>query len=353
MHLLKTIFKAFSAFWKTEVWELSGLEPQSKTTCTVIYAGHEVHKNYIANLIYNGAHAETLLGTYNFWALRRLINRTKVQYDLVFIEGQNLQQWWYQSANDFFIPLWLGAKAAIPLKVTNRSTKDDTRRIRKYNLDYRLAHTVAEYDHFYHNMYLPSMAQRHEDRAIIMAYDKMMTEITLNGAQLLLVTLDEQTIAGTIILRHGSTPTLWSTGILNADPDYWKTGVASASYVFCAQYLAEQGYKEMDMGLSRAFLSDGVLQYKKKWNARFTAVGRSGFILKVNSLTPASKGFLQRHPFVHRTQDAIYGVVCFESDSETEETLAKKRSRYDLSGFNACRFFKFEMDGNRLENVNF
>lgn len=339
LQFLKNSLKAIGDLLHSEVWLLKGTEINSKQICTLLYSGKEVHKNYIISLLFEDQHTETALGKISAYHLRRLISHHKNKYDLVCVEGLKLQQWLYQKPCDFFIPMWLQSGVDIPLQARSRSIKDELRRLKKYKLSYRIATTEVEFKHFYHQMYLPTMAKRHAERTIAMDYEAMMQELKINNGQLLLVIMEDLPIAGSIIRMKTKTPNLWSTGILNGDTDYRKTGVTSATYVFCANHLAEHGFKEMDMGLSRAFLSDGVLLYKKKWNSRFSIKGQRGFILKIMNFNKATRSFLKVHPFVHQKNKFLITAVFSEQKQPSPETISKLKSKYHLTGVDQFRHY--------------
>ncbi len=336
---VKNIIQAGKDFWSANVWLIEGNESKSQSHCSLLFAGTEIHKNYIAHLVFKANYSETFLGNKSAIELKKVLRAGKKEYDIVFIEGLNLHRWFYQKQTDFFIPLWLKAEVDIPLNASNRSSKDDVRRIRKYKLGYRVASSTEDYDTFYHKMYLPTMANRHDDRTIAMDYNSMVNQFQNHGAELLMFTMEDKDISGTIIRHNSALPTLWSTGILNGSPDYWKTGVTSASYYFCAAHLSNKGFTQLDMGLSRAFLDDGVLQFKKKWNAKFSLAGRRGFILKINTYSEVVKQFLQQHPFAFIGDNKLYGAAILRKEDISAETQKRIDTKYKLDGLEKLRLF--------------
>jgi hypothetical protein len=336
---IKNIIKAGKDFWITNIWLIKGSESHSQMECTLLYAGSESHKNHIAHLVFKGNCTETHLGQKNALALQKILNSNELNFDLSIIEGLNLHRWFYKKQTDFFIPLWLKAQVDIPLVVSNRSTKDDVRRIRKNNLAYHKATTQNDYDTFYQKMYLPTMSNRHDDRTIAMDYHSMMNQFENYGAELLLFTMEDKDISGTIIRHDGALPTLWSTGILNGSDRYWKTGIASASYFFCSKHLSNQGFKRLDMGLSRAFLNDGVLQFKKKWNAKFAIAGKRGFILKINTYSEAVKQFLKHHPFAFTEDNKLHGAAILPAEDITAETQKRINTKYKVDGLDEFHLY--------------
>jgi hypothetical protein len=199
-------------------------------------------------------------------------------------------------------------------------------------------------------MYLPTIGQRHEDRKILMPYKRMIDEISNHNATLLLVKKDEKSIAGMVILTQESIPVLWSSGILEGELQYRKMGASAATYLFSSQYLAKKEYKNMNMGLTRSFLSDGVLQYKKKWNVQFSSIGIRGFIFKANNYTDCVKGFLTANPFAYVDNKKLNGAIFIDTDDSISEHISKCQSAYYLDTFKEFNIFQF--DGSSIQKVD-
>ena len=94
--------------------------------------------------------------------------------------------------------------------------------------------------------------------------------------KLLQVMRDNQFLAGVAIDFNGDDPTLRDSGVLNGSSEIKKTGAISASYLFAMNYLASKGYSSVSFGLSRSFLDDGVLNYKRKFRPIITTGNQPG-----------------------------------------------------------------------------
>ena len=149
----------------------------------------------------------------------------------------------------------------------------------------------------------------------------------------LLIKKEKVYIAGILLVIRKNSARLWSLGIKDGSIDYIKDGAMGALFYFAVRYLQERGYERMNFGSSRAFLKDGVLKYKKKWNQKIIGTSRTGFLMKPISKTAGLEGFLLNNPFVFADKNGLSGAIFVETD----EPLSEKESRkiykdYHLAG---------------------
>jgi hypothetical protein len=112
-----------------------------------------------------------------------------------------------------------------------------------------------------------------------------------------------------MILYEKDGPNLFRSGILNGDRKYINDGAMAALYHFSFIYLAEKGFKKVNVSLTRPFLRDGVLRYKRKWSLRISGSYFNGFALKVFSDSSATRCFLQNNPFIFESNGFLYGAI--------------------------------------------
>lgn len=350
---LSHLFNVLVDILRAEIWILDGFEESTNQPLKILVSAEETQKNYISKIAFNNSCKESYIGKKYFWHLYYLIRKNKNNCSLAIIEGDVLHRYLYENKNDFYIPIWLKSSAKIPLVVNNRSSKEDLRRIRKNRLDYIISKEPEQLNDFYYNMYLPSVKSRHQERTIVMEFDKMMQKVKEGHCKLLLVTKDGATIAGVVIMISGGMPRLWSNGIRDANPIYWKDRAIAATYYFSSQYLAEQGYNQMHIGLSRSFLSDGILQLKKKWNSQVIAWDRKGFIIKPLKISNGAKGFFINNPFVHISRNKPYGAVFVAEDQQcSDETFNQLQSKYYQGGLSELNIFSIDDNYKKVHTVS-
>jgi len=325
-------------------WCLEGKERTSGTALRVLYAGEEVHKNYFANLIYEEGHQSEYLGASTPLALRRLSLSNERNAALMVIEGHPFRRWLYTTEDDLWVPRWLDFVADIPLVATNRSAKEDLRRIRKNALTYSVTTDKARLAAFYHSMYVPTVTARHQDRAVKMSFEQMMARLEERACELVEVEKQGEAIAGVLILHEDRRPRLWSNGILNGDPIHWKDRAIPASYLFASEYLAQKGFDSMHMGSTRAFLADGVMTYKTKWKVRAHVEALRGFLLKPLTPSPALDSFFVANPLVAlRNLEPRAAIFIDAGQRFSLADRAALEHEYSLDGLGGVDFYRVGM----------
>ena len=111
-------------------------------------------------------------------------------------------------------------------------------------------------------------------------------------------------------------PRLWLLGIKDGDQSYFKEHASTACYYFASCYLQAQGYRNVHLGGSRAFLNDGVLQFKKRRGLRVLNRSEGGLVIKVISASDGLKGFFLRNPFVYVDRGELCGAIFVDNDED-------------------------------------
>lgn len=315
------------------VWTIVGTDQSSGDCLSIIYFGTEVNKNYISHVLFAGNCQETFIGRYYFWSIPYILRKTCLNCSLIVIETNYLLRRIYQDKGDFYVPLWLSGEADIPLVASNESAKSDLRKIHNNNLGFIVTHELSQFHNFYHNMYLPYVKQRYQYTTIIMDYEHMMQWANDERFELLLVEKGGAFIAGMVLAFDKDIPRLRRMGIKDANRSYLEDGAGAALYYFSSVYLKERGYQSMNTGFSRAFLRDGVLQYKKKWGVRVAGYSYRGFLLKPVSLSPGVRGLLHRNPFVYVDKGRLWAAVFVENYPQlSKKNLERLQKEWSLAG---------------------
>ncbi len=323
-----------------DAWLLEGSEVSSGEPLRVLYVGSHVQKNYIAHLAFGAARHETAVGGRYLWALRGSVKKNSLGCSLAVIECHRRQRRFCEDRGDFFVPQWLCGEVDLPLQAQGRSAKEDLRRIRRSDLHFVVTKELDDFDQFYHRMYLPYVTERHQDRAIAMGYDHMMEAARRGACELLLVKKGDEPVAGMVIRMEGQLPRLWSQGLKEGNLSHLRHGAAAATWYFASQHLRDQGFKRMHMGLSRAFLSDGVLRYKAKWGTRMRYCLPMGFVLKLLSPSRGLKSFLLTNPFAHLDKGQLWGAVFIQDGEQASgDHLQRLWAQYHIAGLSGLRVY--------------
>jgi hypothetical protein len=306
-----------------KVWILTGDERNSQMPFSILYATNDRNPdsirnmNYLLSLTFDDSFQKHYLGGAWLWKISRVKAKRKKDCALVVVQVRKSHRKLMRSNDWFFIPYWVIGEVDIPRDPTvtrDSSLKSDFRRIRKHSLKFEVTKDPKRFDDFYHNMYVPQINKAHGRSAYIMSYEYMRSEF--QNCELLLVTKQEKYIAGILIAYEKSGPRLWSLGVRDSNPEYIKAGAIGALFYFSMGYLRNKGFKKGNFGLSRAFLRDGVLQYKRKWSQRIVNTTSYVFALKVLSFTSGTKAFLQKNPFIFENGGILNGAIFVDGDKK-------------------------------------
>lgn len=306
---------------RVELCRVEGIERSSQMPLSILCGAKGQNKSFLLGLAFAGSFREQILGRVWLWNISKAIHTVGKDCSLMLIEVRKSHRKWLRACNWFFVPCWVIGEIDIPFNrevLNGDSVKSDLRRIRKNGLEYEVTRDPRRFDDFYHNMYVPHISRAHGSEAYIVPYEEK--KIQFQKCDLLLVKKDDKDIAGILLRHEPAGPRLWSLGIRDGNQEYLKAGAASALFHFSIQYLAIKGFSRVKIGLSRAFLRDGVLQYKRKLSQRITEGSADGFALKVLSYTPAARAFLRNNPFLFETDGALHSAIFVDP----AQTLSQK-----------------------------
>lgn len=328
-------------------WIITGEEVRSKQKLAIIYAGSEKNKNHLISLAFGHSYKEEYIGKAWFWKLPKMTRDTNFTPSLMVVEGSNFLRILFRKNNYFYIPCWVSGEVDISvdtsLLIKNKSLKSDLRRIRKNKLNFEITNELGKFRNFYHNMYVPHITQMHGRKAIIMNYDFMKKEF--RNCELLLIKKEKEYIAGILLAYSKNGVCLWSIGVKNDNLDYVKAGAIGALFYFSVLHLKEKGFKKVNFGLSRPFLKDGVLQYKKKWEMRVVESNippKAGFIIKPLTKAAVIRAFFLNNPFICMDKGRFNGVIFAESDqSFLKQDFEKIYKDYYLRGLSKLIIYQF------------
>jgi len=295
------------------LWLLEGEERVSKKYMSILFIGGGAEKIYLAELAFGGVHSESILGKGWIWNLRRIMKQMLA--DIVVVTNTGSLLYWYLSdGKEFYIPNWVQGEIvfseALARMKTSSHLKSDLRRIRKNDFRFEITKSPSKYDEFYNTMYVPYISKAYGRTAHLMPYERMKE---LEGqSELMLVTRHGEPLAGQILVYEHDRVRCWSIGVKDGNHDYVKMGAQAALYWYEIQYLSDRGFKAMHVGVSRAFLRDGVLQFKNKWGMNMLRPTRKGLLLKPLRKSDGAMSFLENNPFIDYKDNKYVGIAFSE-----------------------------------------
>ncbi len=219
---------------------------------------------------------------------------------------------------EYLIPKWVAAEVALTKEDVeegrSKSRRRDLRQLEKNGLRYELTTDKQDLISFYDDMYLPTMMSSHGEGAVFWRRDQILQRVEDGKCELLIVTQKQQRIAGSLIAYDGDIPRLWGSGIRAADRRFLRLGAGNAVYLFSFQHLLKSGYRRVNIGLSRAFLSDGALYFKKRLGISLTNASEEVFAIRFDRPSTALRSCLSANPFVFVEGSALHAAVFVSSD---------------------------------------
>jgi hypothetical protein len=300
---------------------------------------------YIENLAFRSKPQERFVGTIKSWQVDKLARRGG--YDLVLVYGWNAPLVNTVFRDYYFLPQWLSAEVELEPDAIHEgnspSRRRDIRKIEANGLTYRVTTDTADLEHFYNEMYFPTINAAHGNAAILMSCQSMLDRVQAGKAELVYIFDAQQAIAGSLIVYDDGEPRLLSLGVLHADREYYRAGVGSAIYLFSFRHLLDHGFKRVDIGRTRPFLNDGTLYFKRRLGMKVTGGTEHGFLMKPLNNDAGVREFLCSSPFVYANGSKLRGIAFFDSDSRAQD--AANLGLPGLSRFEALDIRRDEITG--------
>ena len=338
---------------RPEVWIVSGNERSSHLPLSVcIYAATTENRIYLQNLIFGSSFQARFVGRTWLWKVLTKTPRAAVGCSLVIADVHERHLSLAGAKAGVVIPAWVRGYVDLPRgpEVMNRdSVKDIQRRIRRLGLEFEVVRDLKSFEYFYQNMYLPYSKGRYGDGAVLKTKEDIKADF--EKGELILIKKQGEYISGMLLSYDGELATMPYLGVLDGSWELVSEGAISSGYEFALQHLEAIGCRKLIVGQSRAFLKDGVLQFKKKYGHKIMGAAIHKFLTKVVSGTDATRAFLQNNPFIIESSGEFHGVVFLDGEMlPTQQTLKeidKKLSQAGLSKLVVCSYLPGETDMSR------
>lgn len=341
---IKSICKLVNVL-KLDVWVINGEEISSKQKLSIIYAGKKENRYFLIKSAFDSSYRENYIGKTWLWKILSTVKKKGYDGSLMVIEVPRPFCIFFDKKTCFHIPCWVCGEIDISADISalikkNRSFKSDRNKIQKNKLNFEVTNDPQQFHTFYHEMYVPHVNKAHANRAVITDYDSMKKEF--KNCDLLLINKEKECVAGMLLAYPKNAARFWSLGVKDGNSDYIKDGAIGALIYFSIHYLKGKGYKKVDFGLSRAFLNDGALQFKKKRSMQLVNKSKVGFQIMPLSKTAGVKGFFLNNPFIYMDKMKFNGAVFVETDqSFSKEDFEKIYKEYYLKGMSRLILYRF------------
>ncbi|NNG00361.1 MAG: hypothetical protein HKM93_13325 [Desulfobacteraceae bacterium] len=345
-------FRKLLSRYRYSAWLLDGAEKQSGENLRIFYVGAgTINKNYFTNLVFKNVTKDKYLG--RFWLSRPLgfIPKQAGGCDLAVTD---IEKWHLADSKQpcFYVPCWVDGKVDIDetlrLAKKRESIKSDLRRIRKHGFTYDIERSREKFVEFYEQMYVPYIKNNFGNEAALHSLEGILSRV--DDSELLMVMKGDTAVTAEVIVYRNNEPWLMCLGVLDGDRKHVKAGAINALYYYRLIHLKSKGFKEIDLGASRGFLGDGVLQYKKKWGIGLTGMRENGFLIHRLAKTAGTRAFLLSNPFLLNGQEGFSSVCFVDGDKLPTEGQQKTMiSRFAIPGINRLLIYQLGGNGSLLD----
>jgi hypothetical protein len=324
-------------FPRLDVFEVTGSQG------CVIYIGHKSSSQVaLMRTLFPGGYRENPQGRVALWQLSLCTQQWLQNADLVVCKVSRKFPVEPEVPYSFYNPIKIRQTLTIdkPLdellesigeREIRRDIQRNIRQVQDANFTYRFSHSIADFDHFYHAMYLPTIKDRFGEAANVTAYEGLL-KYGMNKGGLLLLMLEGQAVAGSLMYIQNRTCFMLVGGILNNDSDLVKQGVNTAFYWYGIQWAISEGARSINFGATNAWQSDGVFYAKRRWGAKVVSylLEHSNFLFLANKISPEWRAQLNKTGFLTGVKDK-YLQVSIDSPSQpytpSEIEKQKKQAR--------------------------
>ncbi|OPZ69463.1 MAG: hypothetical protein BWY83_01977 [bacterium ADurb.Bin478] len=329
---------------RLNLWIITGIEPGSDRNLVIGYAGMEKNKNYLADQLFHGAFTEQHAGRIWFWNGSDVLKKRGYTCSLMVTELMRVFFRRLKGRKAVFVPDWVDGNVDISDENTlyrkHKSLESDLRRVRKFELDYEITKDPRLVEEFYYQMYQPYILRVHRDRAFLLTHDCYLEK--MKKGELLLIKKGEERIAGTVLFYAKKVAYLWILGAKEGDTDYVKEGAFGALFYYSIHHVKGKGFNEVNFGKTRAFLNNGIIQFKAKRGIRILESSRMGFSLEPLTELSHLSDFFIRNPFIFEDKTGLNGALFFAEDHVfSEKDLDWLAKNYFLAGLSKLFLYQF------------
>ena len=333
---------------KLDLWLLEGLEKQSAKKLVIAWAGFEPDKNYLAGLAFQEGWKERHLERKWLWEILPYVRRTSPSCALLIYEIDRAKKRLFPASGLLQSPVWV--RLELPLDESLLSSKVRTkyreirRKIQKHGFTCSTSKSEADFDDFYHNMYVPLMRNRHGEQSVIDDHQTLKKKFSASG-ELTFIHKDGRTIAGSLLDRAGGNFQLLCMGTRDGSEEYVKMGVSEALYFFEIGRAREKNGKTVNPGDCRPFFNNGVFRYKISMGA-YIAKGRhepAGYMqFRFLRDTQGLREFLCQNPFIELDKKRSCRGVIFTQKPLPAEGLGQTLKTMGCEGLCDVTVYTFD-----------
>jgi hypothetical protein len=151
---------------------------------------------------------------------------------------------------------------------------------------------------------------------------------------------------GALFFYEDGRPRLFSQGILRNDKDLMRRGVGTAIYLCSFDHLSKNGFRDVHMGWSRAFLSDGSLYFKQRFGLKVEETSVIGHFLRYSNAAEAAKESLKHMGVIHYRHGKTKAALFRKSvKADPDTVLLQKQAQVETLGLDGLDVIDLSQSG--------
>lgn len=316
----KIFYKIWSQF-RFNVFVLSCIEETTpKNRREVLYITPYKITPYFVARIYKKPPVISIIKHLYIWQIPKFISQAFPNFNILLLEFHKFLTRFIRINDALLIPVFIRQildlnkpKDVIVGKFRRNTKSTDLRKIRKFNYTYEVLTDLDSLTFFYERMHVPYIRSRFGDMAFINSFNEHKK--MFKSGELIFVKYNNKIISG-VLCENRNKKYFWRrVGVLDGDISYIKKGALSATSYFAILRAKELKAEILDFGLSRPFLSDGVLRHKRKWGAGIYTTTNRLMYLKSND-----GNFFDNQPFICIEGNKLKSVIFTDADISKEQS---------------------------------
>jgi hypothetical protein len=310
---------------------LKGQEINSGLPINILYFGEGQSLEYLKTLFFQSDTHESLIEQYSLLDVMRGIGTIPKGYDLRICEFTPRILNFIPKKSQFQIPEWIEQEISLTgnwedvVSRFRKNTKStDLRLVRKYRYACDVVTDPPALKSFYNELYLPYINLRFQG-AVQTVDDEWLIAVAEKGGLLRILNKD-QVIAGAVLYRQKQfLDWVWVGALMQNGQDLNK-GAFSSLYYHSIKYAHDEGFPKIKLGGSRAFLTDGVYRFKRKWGAQIVR-GRyndTALYIDFNFQSQICKQWLETSAFITEYRRRFYANLFVFNETASNEQLINR-----------------------------
>jgi hypothetical protein len=296
--------------WYLPAYRVCAPLPHGKGEGTILYLGNKPQYSSWTHKLFGHAVEPAFVGQFSLTQILRG-NHPDLSADVTLCPVNPLTSYVFRRKwhiMPLFVDCLVDLRKPIGELITSKGAKDDLRIARRLGYEFQVPTDEAAIHEFFHQMLVPTVKARHEERAFLSQWQKI-EHIYRNGV-LISAHLEDQYVGAILLaLENTETARIANIGWRNGEDQWLKKGIVAALYNQSFVWAQQNGYHFINLGSSNPFANDGPLNFKLKWGATLVAPelkvaqgqveGAHAFVgVRFNLDSSAAQSFLSSTPLL-------------------------------------------------------